>query len=373
MKHIALASFAVAPVLLLGCSRTAPPVVAAPVTEHAHLVKALAAQQPQTIETTGTLHAKETAAISGQVPGRIRRVLVQPGDRVRAGQLLVAIDDAAMQSALSQATAGELAAEKQQLAAQSEASLAAGTLARYQFLKDQNSVSPQEFDEVQKRAEAAQLRVASYTAQTDQAKAAVAGARTQLDYTTLHAPFGGIITARLADPGTLAAPGLPLLQIDRDGPLQLHTSVNESLISAVHIGMKIPVSIDGSVTPIAGTVAEIVPAVDPATRSVLVKLDLPAAATALRAGMYATAAIPSGTKMMVLAPQSAVVLRGSLACVYALEPNGLAQLRYVTLGSRQGDLVEILSGVAAGESLVNNPGDRDFSGKQIESEDGTQP
>jgi len=97
-----------------------------------------------------------------------------------------------------------------------------------------------------------------------------------------------------------------------------------------------------------------VPAADPASRSFLVKLDLPAVNN-LRAGIYATGRFPGAVKPTILAPQSAVVMRGSLACVYALDADGLAQLRYVTLGSRQGDQVEILSGLAAGEALVNNP------------------
>ena len=372
MKRIAFTSLLLSPVLLLGCSRDVKPVAAAPATEHAQLVNAVATQQPQSIQATGTVHAKETSVISAQLPGRISHVLVQAGDRVRAGQSLVTLEDAAMQSALSQATAGELAAEKQQMAAQSEASLATQTLARYQILKEQKSVSPQEFDEVQKRAEAAQLRVASYAAQTEQAKAAVAGARTQLGYATLHAPFGGIVTARLADPGTLAAPGVPLLQIDRDGPLQLYATVDESLIASIRLGMKMPVTLDASPNPLTGTVAQVVPAADPASRSFLMKLDLPAAST-VRAGMYATAAVPGGSKPMILVPASAVVVRGSLPCAYAVDNNGLAQLRYVTLGNRHGDQMEVLSGIAAGESLVNNPGDRDLAGKRIESENGAQP
>ena len=372
MKRIAFASLLVSPVLLLGCSRDLKPVAAAPATEHAQLVQAVATQQAETIQATGTIHAKETAVISAQVPGRIRQVLVQPGDRVRAGQPLVTLEDAAMQSALSQATAGAVAAEKQQMAAQSEASLAAQTLARYQMLKDQKSVSPQEFDEVEKHAEAAQLRVASYTAQTEQAKAAVAGARTQLGYATLHAQFGGIVTARLADPGTLAAPGVPLLQIDRDGPPQLYTSVDESLIASIRLGMKLPVSAGASMGPLTGTVAQIVPAADSASRSFLIKMDLPASA-ALRAGMYATVGIPGESKPMITVPVSAVAMRGSLSCAYAVDANGLAQLRYLTLGARHGDQVEVLSGVAAGESLVNHPGDRDLAGQRIESENGAQP
>ncbi|HET7348461.1 MAG TPA: hypothetical protein VFJ10_14090, partial [Acidobacteriaceae bacterium] len=127
-----------------------------------------------------------------------------------------------------------------------------------------------------------------------------------------------------------------------------------------------------SVAPLTGTVAQVVPAADPASRSFLIKLDLPASA-ALRAGMYATVAIPGESKPMITVPASAVTMRGSLPCAYAVDANGLAQLRYVTLGARHGDQVEVLSGVTAGESLVNHPGDRDLAGQRIESENGAQP
>jgi RND family efflux transporter MFP subunit len=365
MKHVLLLTCGFA--FLLGCSQTSPAPATPPVTQ-AQLVRSVAAQTPETLRMTGTVHAKETAVISAQQPGHIRQVLVQAGDRVRAGQLLVTLDDGAMQSALSQATAAQSAMEKQQAAAQANAQLAAATLARYQILRDEKSVSPQEFDEVQKRSQAAALQLEALQAQSEGAKAAVAGARTQLGYTSLHAPFAGIITARMADPGTLAAPGVPLLQVDRDGPLQLYTTVDESLIGSVHMGMKVPVSVEGfDAAELSGTIGEIVPAADPATHSFLVKLDLSAVKN-LRAGMYATAGFPGPAKSAILAPQSAVIMRGSLACIYSVDPDGLAELRYVTLGNRRGAQVEILSGVAAGESLVNNPGDRDLAGKRIEAQ-----
>ncbi|HEX4037682.1 MAG TPA: efflux RND transporter periplasmic adaptor subunit [Acidobacteriaceae bacterium] len=359
-------SLLLVPAVLLGCSHsTAAP--APPPTVQARVVRSVLRSAPQAIEITGTLHARETAILSAQMPGHIRAVLVRAGDRVRAGQLLVAIDDAAAQSAVNQAAAGEVAARQQQLAGQAEASLAAETLVRYQILKEQKSVSPQEFDEVQKRSEAAELRVASFAARSDEAKAAVAGARAQLGYASLRAPFAGVVTARMADPGTLAAPGVPLLQIDHDGPLQLDTTIDESLIGSVGLGMKMAVNLEGSEGgSITGTVGEIVPAADPASRSFLVKLDLPAGKD-LRAGMYATAEVPGRSKPMILVPQSAVVQRGSMACVYALDANGIAQLRYVTLGGAQGDQIEILSGVAAEETLVDQPGDRDLAGQRIAS------
>ncbi|MGC9198643.1 MAG: efflux RND transporter periplasmic adaptor subunit [Acidobacteriaceae bacterium] len=367
-------------VVLSGCSRTNEPVAQAPVRVSAQLVHSVREQEPQWVWTSGTVHAAESAQISAQVPQPILQVLVQAGDHVRAGQLLVVLDDAAMRASLSRANAAEAAAEKEWMAASTDASLATSTLARYQELKKQRSVSPQEFDVVEKRSEAAQLHVQSAAAERQEAEAMVAEARTQLGYTRLHAPFSGVITARLADPGTLASPGVPLLQIDRDGPLELYTQVDESLIDTVRTGMKVPVKIEGEAaanvtegtSPEAGgdltaTVAQIVPAADPASRSFQVKLWLPSG-KGIRAGTYGMAGFQNGTREMILAPQSAVVMRGSLACVYVVDDHGLAQLRYVTLGNPQGDQVNVLSGLSGGETLVNAPGDRDLSGAQIEGQ-----
>ena len=189
-----------------------------------------------------------------------------------------------------------------------------------------------------RRAEAAAASLEAVRAQTDAARAQESGARTMLSYTRLVAPFAGVVTARMADPGTMAAPGVPLIQVDQAGVLQLQATVDESAIGAVHKGMKVQVAIDGAgSTSMTGTVAEIVPAADPSSHSFLVKIDLPAS-TQLRAGMYGTAEFANGTRQAILIPRSAVVLRGSLACAYVLDGQGIAQLRYLTLGATQGDL-----------------------------------
>jgi hypothetical protein len=119
-------------------------------------------------------------------------------------------------------------------------------------------------------------------------------------------------------------------------------------------------------------VADILPAADPSSHSFLVKIDLPSS-TQTRAGMYGTAMFANGTKQAILIPRSAVVARGSLSCVYVLDSQGIAQLRYLTLGAPQGDLVEVLSGVSAGEKLVDSPSDRELAGKRIESSTGVRP
>jgi RND family efflux transporter MFP subunit len=375
MKNLLwLSLLAASAALIAGChggeSATTPATIQ---TVEARVVESQQRQVPLGLSSTGTVHARESAVISAQVMGRIQQVLVHEGDSVRAGQTLVVLDDAALHASVEQAQAGVKAAQNAQVAAQTNAALAASTLDRYKQLQSEKSVSPQEMDEVSRRAEAAAANLEAVRAQTDAARAQENGARTMMSYTRLVAPFAGVVTARMADPGTMAAPGVPLLQVDQAGALQLQASVDESAISAIHKGMKVPVAIDGgSPGNLAGTVAEIVPAADPSSHSFLVKIDLPSS-TQMRAGMYGTAMFANGTKQAILIPRSAVVSRGSLSCAYVLDSQGIAQLRYLTLGSPQGDLVEVLSGVSAGEKLVDAPSDRDIAGKRIEASAGVRP
>jgi RND family efflux transporter MFP subunit len=322
-------------------------------------------QVPEILRSTGTVHARETAVVSAQVMSRIQQVFVREGDSVRTGQILVLLDDAELRAQVEQAQAGVKAAQNAQVAAQTNAALAASTLVRYKQLESEKSVSPQEMDEVSRRAEAAAANLEAARAQTDAARAQESGARTMRNYARLVAPFAGVVTARLADPGTMAAPGAPLLQVDQAGALQLDTTVDESAIASIHKGMKVPVEIGGSFINLTGTVADILPAADPSSHSFLVKIDLPSS-TQLRAGMYGSAEFANGTRQAILVPRSAVVARGSLSCVYVLDSREIAQLRYVTLGATRGNLLEVLSGVSAGERLVDAPADRELAGKRIE-------
>jgi len=358
---------AAASVVVAGChsdeaAKPAPAEVA-----QAHVVESQLRQLPVNLNAVGTLHARENATLSAQVVGRVLQVLVREGDHVAAGQTLAILDDATLRASAEQADAAVSAAENQQAAAQTNADLAASTLARYKQLQEQKSVSPQEMDEVARRAEASNAQVAALGAQANAAKAQASGAQTMLQYARIRAPFAGVITARMVDPGALAAPGVPLLQVDQDGPLQLQATVDESAIAAVHIGMSIPVSVDGaSMTGDSGKVEEIVPAADPSSHTFLIKIDL-APSKGLRAGMYGTAQIPTGAHQAILVPSSSIVSRGSLPCAYVLDSNGIAQLRYVTTGAAQGSMVEILSGISAGEKLIDDPADRDLAGKRIEA------
>ena len=358
----------VAAALMAGCHGDESDSPTAVQTMQARMVVSQQQEFPLNVRFTGTVHARQTAIVSAQIMGRIQQVLVREGDSVRAGQTLVVIDAAGLRASVDQAHAGVNAAQGEQAAAQTDAKLAASTLERYRQLETLKSVSPQEMDEVSRRAEASAAKFEAVRAQTDAARAQESGAHTMLGYTRLLAPFSGVVTARMADPGTMASPGAPLLQVDQTGILQLETTVDESSIGVIHKGMKSRVSIDGaSSAEMIGTVSEIVPAADPASHSFLIKIDLPFSSQ-LRSGMYGTAEFASGVRQAIVFPRSAVVLRGSLACAYVLDSQGIAQLRYITLGETHGNLVEVLSGISAGEKLVNQPSDRDLEGKRIKAE-----
>lgn len=335
-------------------------------TVRARVVVGQQQQVPVGLTATGSIHAKETAIIASQITGSILQVLVREGDRVRAGQILIVVDDAFLSASSSQAEAAAKAAASNQAAAQSEASLATSTLARYRQLQSERSISPQEMDEISRRAEAAAARLEAAHSQNVAAQAQERGARTMQSYTRLRAPFSGVVTARMADPGMLASPGAALLQVEQAGPLQLQVPVDESAIGAIHKGLKVHITFSGiSPADTLGTVSEIDPAADPASHSFAVKIDLPLSDT-LHSGIYGTAEFATGTRQAILVARTSVLYNGSLTCAYVVDGQGLAQLRYLTLGAVHGDVVEVLSGVTAGEKLVDSPSDRDLAGKRIE-------
>ena len=193
--------------MIAGCHSDESAVPVPVQTMQARVVESSQQEAPLTVRATGTLHARESAMISAQVMGRIEQVFVREGDSVRAGQALVVLDDATLRASAEQAQAAVKAAESQEAAAQTQSALAASTLARYKQLQAEKSVSPQEMDEVTRRAEAAAAGVDAVRAQRDAAKAQESGARAMLGYTRLSAPFAGVVTARMADPGSMAAPG----------------------------------------------------------------------------------------------------------------------------------------------------------------------
>jgi RND family efflux transporter MFP subunit len=309
--------------LFSGCGRAPElPVTAGlpPATVRVQTVESK--QRVATEEVVGTVRAKLRSVIEAKVSGKIEKMLVVPGQNLKAGGLLVQLDAREVQAQLDQA----LALRQQ----------AQNDLKRATDLLQQKILSQSEYDNTQSK-----FRVAD---------AAATEAETLLGYTKVTAPFDGVITRKYADVGDLASPGKSLLEIEDARDLRLEADVPEAVISHLTLGDKLGVRVSGVTNELDGVISEIAPSADPNSRTFLVKLDLPPT-PGLRAGQFGRAAMPVGETSALRTPASAVVQRGQMELVFMVV-NGHAQLRIVKTGKRIGDEVELVSGVDAGEQVV---------------------
>ena len=322
-------------------------------------------QWPNVYEATGTVRARTATVLSSKVMAYVRQVAIQVGDRVQEGQLLVTLDaqdldtkvrgaeaaDAEVMSAIPEADSGVAGAK-------ANLDLAQSTFQRMQELASKKSISSQEFDEASARLKSAQAAydmARAKRAQLDSKRASVQqeirGATIMRDYTRISAPFSGVVTAKSVELGNLAAPGAPLLTIEREGAYRLEASVDESRLPFVKAGQTVDVALESLDRRFTAHVSEIVPSVDAASRTYIVKIDLPAMPN-LRSGMFGRAMFPLGTRKVATIPPPAMVEHGQLQSVFVIE-DGCARTRLVTTGERRQSAVEVLSGLSEGEKLVS--------------------
>ena len=372
-----------ATIMTIGCSRKAEPEQPATILSGLKIETLQTSLVDDYYESVGTVQAKNRSVVAAKVMGNIVALHVREGDTVRAGQTLIEIDnrDAGIQLQKTQAGMREVqdsaeeversirAAESTRAAAQANESLAKSTLQRYQTLFERHSVSPQEFDEVRARYEVAKAeseradrllqataaRQNQVKARIDQAKADVANARVNVSYSRIVAPIDGVVVARQADVGYMATPGMPLLTIENSSRYQLQASVEESRLGAIRLKDQVNVLLEAlASTELKGTVEEIVPATDPATRSYIVKIGLPDTGDLhLRSGLYGKARFVVGQRKILSVPQKAVTKQGQLVGVFVVDQSGVARLRLVKTGKIIGDRVELLSGLNEGEEIVS--------------------
>jgi RND family efflux transporter MFP subunit len=338
-------------------------------------------------------HAHE-AAIQAEAESRAREAEARAAVAEAQGGLEAA------RRAVAEAEAGLAAAETQ-------AALAEATLGRYRQIYAERALSRQEYEEVQARAGTARAEADRARARVEGARAALrqsqarperaaqsleavraqgqalasrtraaqarvreaeAGrerARVELGYTRLAAPGPGIVVAKSVEVGELAAPGKPLLTVDDPSSYRLEVQMASGDAGRTRVGQVVEARVDAlGGEPFRGAVVEIVPAADPVTRTVTVKVELPPR-PGLRSGLYGTVRVPVGETTARLAPAAAAIERGQLVSVYVIDDQAVARLRLVTLGRRFDDRVEVLSGLAAGESVVVEGADRLHDGARV--------
>jgi RND family efflux transporter MFP subunit len=298
----------------------------------------------ETISAVGTVRPRQKTEVASQLLATIQEVTVRAGDRVEAGQPLVTLDDREIQAQLREAEAAVSGVE-------ADLSVRERDYTRYRRMFSENAVTKEDFD----RIEGAYQVTA---AQVQRAREQVARMRVMLSYTSIRAQKAGIVSDRYADPGDLAAPGKALLAIHDPTELELHADVGESLAADVRLAEQLRVKVDAAHLDALGTVREIVPRAEAASRSVLVKVSLPQEAKQqLYIGMFGRLEIAVGRLDRVVVAANAVQRIGQLDVVDVVLDDQTLQRRYIRVGRRFDDDAEVLSGLRVGEQVaIPGPG-----------------
>jgi len=290
-----------------------------------------------TEEVVGTVCAKVHATLEAKVSGRIEKLPVVLGQKVKAGELLARLDAAEIKARLEQAQAALEQAERD--------------WKRAAALFAQQAVTRSEYDGAESRHSVA--------------KAAVAEAQAMMGYLEVRAPYDGVVTKKWAEAGDLAMPGKPLIEIQDPSALQLEADVPEAIASRVKLDARLKLRVDVVSGELTGTVCELAPTADSASRTFRVKLDLPPAA-GLMPGQFARLLVPIGESHSLCVPPSAVVQRGQLEIVFVVA-NQRAQLHLVKTGKRVGNEVDVVSGLDAGDAVVIDGAAQLTDGQPVEA------
>ncbi len=339
-----LASAALVMVVLIGIGSVSfgrSGTQAQPVREEAAVAVSTITVQPRKVEAmvsaAGALSSRNTSVLSSKVMGRVVELNVNEGDRVGQGRVLVRIES------------GEIAAQAYQ--AQAAFNNAKLQYDRIKSLFDEQAATRMEMDQA--------------TLGLESARAGLNAARAMESYTTITAPISGQIVEKKINLGEMALPGQPILKIEDNRTLRLEATLKEQDIRFVHMGQLATVRVDALPDKeLKGRVAQIVPASDIRTHSFIVKIDVPADGR-LITGMYGKAFFSMGTREAIFVPRSAVAQMGGLSGVYLVGQNGNAVFQMVQLGDVQGDAVEAVVGLKAGDRMVVSRHDERIDGRKV--------
>lgn len=309
------------------------------------------------IFASGEIEAVQTANISTRVMGRITNIFVKVGDPVRKGQLLASVWDEDIKAKRAQADAMINEAEAAYATAQKDYD-------RFNNLYKQQSATAKELDNITLQYNSAKAKVAVAKQMRSEVNAV-------LSYSSLTAPFPGVVTQKLAEVGSIANPGVPILTIEQNGVLQVSASVAESDISKIHLGDVANIQIKSTGKSLDGKIIQINPSSQFTGGQYIVKISIPETAKKdTYPGMFASVSIPvkdipQVKNDVVLVPLSAIINRDELTGIYTVGVNNTALLRWVRLGKTYGDKVEVMSGLSKDEKFIRSPESKLYNGAPV--------
>jgi RND family efflux transporter MFP subunit len=288
----------------------------------------------------GVIEAVQQADLTAQTAGRVATVLVDVNDRVRSGQVLLRLSGVEQR-------AGAEAARAQAAAARAQAVEAEATYRRYAGLAKQHYISKQQLDQALATKNAA-------VANARAAEAAVAQAAQQADYTEIRAPYDGVLSQRLVEPGESVAPGQPLLRVFNPDRFRIQIQVPQGVAAAILKAPQAEVTLVDGTTLTAGSVL-VYDSADATSHSVSVRVQLPKTDTPLVPGQVASVRFAvANTDSRIWLPEKTIWRRGELSGAYVIGKDRLL-LRQLRLGESHDGQVEVISGLTEGERVAADP------------------
>lgn len=333
-----------ASLLAAGCGRDAP-ATETPATPSATVsAENILVLEPRTLRSgpalSGDLVPEREAQIRAELGGSIVKVAVDAGQRVAAGQLLGAIDEAGVAEQHRAARVNLSAAESAML-------LAAREVERAKRLQAGGAIAERDLEQAERSRIAAE-------AQLETARANLAAAEKQLQRTQLRAPFPGIVSERTVNLGDIVQAGNPLFTVVDLTSMRLEASVPVSALGSLTIGSTVDFDVSGIPgRTFTGKILRVNPTVDPGTRQVRLTVGIPNTGAALAAGLFARGRVATTEEQGLAVPLSSVDLRGAAPSVRRLRA-GKVELVAVTLGL-QDEVLEmaiVTAGLAAGDSIL---------------------
>ncbi len=381
--------------------------------------KAIARDVPAIIQATGSLVADETSDIAPKTAGKIVNIYANVGQFVGRGSVIAKIDDKDARLRLAEAQAGVKQAQTGVRQAEVRLGLSAngtfsadtipevrGANANYEqalALLRQAQANEKRYRELVETGDVAMITYETYRTQRDTSQAQVNVAKQQLDATInaaklnnqaikgaqaavdaaqtqvataqqavadtiVRAPFAGFISARPAAVGEYVTSSTPVATILRTNPIKLQMQVAEADVPNISVGRAVSLEVDAyKDRKFGGTVTAVNPAIDPASRSVIVEAQIENGNNALRSGMFVTAKIVrEGGSKGIFVPKSAIYNDQATQShrVFVIEEN-VAKLKVVQLGTEESDYYQILSGVNADEIVATSNLDQLYEGASV--------
>lgn len=372
----ALAACAIPILFTAGCGDSAKTNAAKDTAPSAPVVKVTRGDISEQFSTAAVFRPYQEIKIYAKVPGYVRRINVDIGDRVHKGEVLATLDVPELVATVEHAQASvarsqeELSASKSNLertkSSHDVAHLQYSRLAEVSKQKP-GLVAQQEVDdahgkdlEAEAAVNAATSSVAAAQQQLAVDKAELEKEQSMVNYSTITAPFDGVITDRYADTGAMVAAGtsseknaLPVVQLAQNGLLRLDIPVPESVVPGIHIGEPVDVAVQSLHKTFRGKVVRFTRQLDLSTRTMETEIDVPNPTLELIPGMYGTSSLGlQSAKGVLLLPAEAIVQGESSPYVLIVNSSNVVDRKTVALGIQGPNHVEITGGLSEGDTVI---------------------